>query len=95
MSANVAKVIDIKDAAQHYNEWVSITAQAYSSRTMGEITLVNLGAAYPNQLLTIVLKEGAKDIKGLDGKTITVKGKVIEFKGKPEVEATDEFKLKL
>jgi S1/P1 Nuclease len=49
MSANVAKTIDIKDAASHLNEWVSITAQAYSSRNIGEMTLVNLGAAYPNQ----------------------------------------------
>ena len=88
MSANVAKTIDIKDAAQHYNEWVSITAQAYSSRTMGSFTLVNLGAAYPNQLLTIVLKDGAKDLK-LDGKIITIKGKVIEYKEKPEIEVTD------
>jgi len=88
MSANVAKVIDVKDAAQHVNEWVSITTQAYSSRAFGEMTLVNLGAAYPNQLMTIVLKEGAKDLK-LDGKTIIVKGKVIDYKGKPEIEVTD------
>ncbi|OCX54342.1 hypothetical protein BEL04_08780 [Mucilaginibacter sp. PPCGB 2223] len=88
MSANLAKEIDIKDAAQHMNEWVSITAQAYSSRSIGEMTLVNLGAAYPNQLLTIVLKEGVATLK-LDGKNITVKGKVIEYKGKPEIEVTD------
>ena len=94
MSANIAKEIDIKDAAQHLNEWVSITAQAYSSRSIGEMTLVNLGAAYPNQLLTIVLKEGAAALK-LDGKNITVKGKVIEYKGKPEIEVTDPGELKI
>ncbi len=57
------------------------------------MTLVNLGAAYPNQLLTLVLKEGARDIK-LDGKTITVNGKVIDYKGKPEIEMTDPAQLK-
>jgi len=88
MTANNPKVIDIKEAGQHLNEWVSITTQAYSSRAFAEMTLVNLGAAYPNQLMTIVLKEGAKDLK-LDGKTITVKGKVIDYKGKPEIEVTD------
>jgi hypothetical protein len=93
MSANVAKEIDIKDAAEHLNEWVSITAKVYSSRAIGEMTLVNLGAAYPNQLLTIVLKEGAKDIKGLDGKTITITGKIIAYKGKPEIEVTDAKQL--
>ncbi|WP_448698253.1 S1/P1 nuclease [Mucilaginibacter sp. AW1-3] len=88
MSANAPKVIDIKDAGQHINEWVCITAQAYSSRSIGEMILVNLGAAYPGQLLTIVLKEGAQDLK-LDGRNITVKGKVIAYKGKPEIEVTD------
>ena len=43
--------------------------------------------------MTIVLKEGAKDIKGLDGKTITVTGKVIDYKGKPEIEVTDPKQL--
>ena len=56
------------------------------------MTLVNLGAAYPNQLMTIVLKEGAKDLK-LDGKNITVKGKVIDYKGKPEIEVTDPAQI--
>jgi hypothetical protein len=93
MSANVAKVIDIKDASAHLNEWVSVTAQAYSSRAVGEMTLVNLGAAYPNQLLTVVLKVGATAIKDLDGKIITVSGKVIDYKGKPEIEVTDPKQL--
>ncbi len=57
------------------------------------MTLVNLGAAYPNQLLTLVLKEGTRDIK-LDGKTITVNGKVIDYKGKPEIEMTAPAQLK-
>ena len=35
MSANVSKIIDIKDAASHIGEWVSLTAQAYSSRSFG------------------------------------------------------------
>jgi hypothetical protein len=96
MAANVPKVIDIKDAASHLNEWVSLTAKAYSARTMGEMTLVNLGAAYPDQLLTLVLREGAKDkFKDLEGKVITVTGKVIDYKGKPEIIVTDEQQLKI
>jgi len=82
--------IDIKDAAAHLNETVSITAKAYSSRDIGSMTLVNLGAGYPNQLLTVVLREEAKDqLKELDGKTITVKGKLEDYKGKPEIVVTD------
>jgi hypothetical protein len=96
MAANAPKVIDIQDAALHLNEWVSLTSKAYSARTMGEMTLVNLGAAYPDQLLTLVLRESAKDkFKDLEGKVITVTGKVIDYKGKPEIVVTDEQQLKI
>jgi DNA/RNA endonuclease YhcR with UshA esterase domain len=52
--------------------------------------LVNLGAAYPNQLLTILLKGDAKKLADqITGKTITVQGKVIDYQGKPEIVVTD------
>lgn len=96
MAANVPKVIDIRDAASHLNEWVSLTAKVYSARTMGEMTLVNLGAAYPDQLLTLVLREGAKDkFADLESKIVTVTGKLIDYKGKPEIIVTDEQQLKV
>jgi hypothetical protein len=40
------------------------------------MVLVNQGAAYPNQLLTVVLKGDAKQLAGqLSGKTINRTGK--------------------
>ncbi|TFF34550.1 hypothetical protein [Mucilaginibacter psychrotolerans] len=58
--------------------------------------LVNLGAAYLDQLLSPVLREDAKDkFKDLEGKVITVTGKVIDYKGKPEIIVTDEQQLKI
>jgi hypothetical protein len=59
-------------------------------RTLLTWLLVNLGAVYPNQLLTVVLKGDAKQLAGqITDKTITVLGKVIGFKGKPEIVVTD------
>jgi hypothetical protein len=50
-----------------------------------------LDAAYPNQLLTVVLKGDAKQLAGqITDKTITVQGKVIEYQGKPEIVVTDK-----
>jgi hypothetical protein len=84
------KTINIQDAAQHYNEYVQISAKVYGYKTLENMTLVNLGAAYPDQLLTVVLKGEAKDFyKGLDGQTISVTGKVVSYKDKPEVVVTD------
>jgi DNA/RNA endonuclease YhcR with UshA esterase domain len=59
------------------------------------MVLVNLGAAYPDQLLTIALKGKAKELGSqLENKTITVEGEVIDYKGKPEIIITDPAKIK-
>ncbi|MBS1532761.1 MAG: S1/P1 nuclease [Bacteroidetes bacterium] len=89
-----APVIEISDAGNHIGQTVKVTAKAYSSRDMGSFTLVNLGASYPNQLLTLVLRGDAKR-KGqdIDGKMVTVTGKVIDYKGKPEIEVRDPSQL--
>jgi hypothetical protein len=89
-----AKSIDIKEVGSHLSETVTIQSKVYSARDMGSMVLVNLGAAYPNQLLTLVLREGAKDKgKDLEGKNISVTGKLIEYKGKPEIIVTDAASL--
>jgi hypothetical protein len=89
-SLTVLKDIDIKDVGSHTGESVAIHSIAYSSRDMGSMVLVNLGAAYPNQLLTVVLRGEAKALgKDIDGKKLTVVGKLIDYKGKPEIIITD------
>ena len=74
---------------------VSVQGKVYSSKDIGSMVLVNLGAAYPNQLLTIVLKGKAKDLGSqIADKTVTVEGEVIDYKGKPEIIVTDPSKIK-
>jgi hypothetical protein len=86
--------IDVKDAAKHIGESVSITAKVYSYKELANMTLVNLGAEYPNQLLTIVLKGTANGlVKDLNGKILTAKGKLGLYKGKPEILATDNTQI--
>ena len=88
--AATAKTIEVQDAAKHYNEYVQVSAKVYGYKTLENMTLVNLGAAYPDQLLTVVLKEEAKEsYRGLDGQTISVTGKVVSYKDKPEIVVTD------
>jgi len=80
------KTIAVEDAAKHIGENVNITAKVYSYKELGNMTLVNLGAEYPDQLLTVVLKGTANVIaKDLKGKTIAIKGKIEIYKGKPEI----------
>jgi hypothetical protein len=59
------------------------------------MVLVNLGAAYPDQLLTIALKGKARELGNqMENETITVEGEVIDHKGKPEIIVTDPGKIK-
>jgi hypothetical protein len=91
--AAAAIPVKLEDVKNNMGKTVSTQGKVYSSRDIGSIVLVNLGAAYPNQLLTIALKGAAKELK-LEDKTITVEGEVIDYKGKPEIIITDPAKIK-
>ncbi len=86
--------IGVQDAALHYNENVRCCDRVYGVKVLGSLTLVNLGAAYPDQPLTVVLRGAARDLgTGLEGKTICVTGKVIAYKEKPEIEVSDPNRI--
>jgi hypothetical protein len=78
--------IALEDAAQHIGEEVRVTAQIYGYKELGDMTLANLGAEYPNQLLTVVFKGDTNGMaKDLNGKRIVLRGKIEMYKGKPEI----------
>jgi hypothetical protein len=89
-----AKEVNIKDAASHVDEYAKVCAVVYGYKALDGLTLVNLGASFPDQLMTVVLKGAAKDLAAsIDGKTICVTGKIILYKGKPEIIVTDPAML--
>jgi hypothetical protein len=82
--------IDVKDAAAHVNENVVATGKVFGFKALEGLTLVNLGAAYPNELMTVVLRGEAQGLAAeIDGKEIRVTGKVELYKGKPEIVVRD------
>jgi hypothetical protein len=44
--------VELKDIGRFVGKRVSVSGKVYSSRDIGSMVLVNLGAAYPNQLLS-------------------------------------------
>ncbi|MEB0280690.1 S1/P1 nuclease [Mucilaginibacter sp. 10B2] len=87
--------VDLKDIAGFIGKSVNVSGKVFSSRDIGSMVLVNLGAAYPNQLLTVALKGKARELSAnLADKTITVTGEVIDYKGKPEIIITDPAQIK-
>jgi hypothetical protein len=90
-----AVAVKLEDIRNAIGKTVSTQGKVYTSTNIGSMILVNLGAAYPKQLLTIALKGKAKELGSqLDNKTITVEGDVIDYRGKPEIIVTDPSKIR-
>jgi len=88
----------LKELSQLTGQYVTVKGKVFGLKDFGSMTLVNLGAAYPNQLATIVLKGEAKEhfaTNEIDGKDLTVTGIVTEYKGKPQIVVTDSKQLSI
>lgn len=85
--------IKLEEVGQHIGDSVQVSGKIYSGRWLqgatGRPTLLNMGALYPNQLLTVVI--WGKDRMSFDyapdkeliGKEVWVTGKVELHKDKP------------
>jgi hypothetical protein len=79
----------------------TVCDQFYGGKVLGSgMVLLNLGGAYPNQKITVVIKaEDRGKFKDApdtyyDGKKVCVTGHVEMYKGKPEIVVTDASQLK-
>jgi hypothetical protein len=91
---STAVAVELKVLPDLIGEQVVVLGRVYGLKDFGSMTLVNLGAAYPDQLATLVLKGDAKTITSkIDGKTLRVTGIVIAYKGKPEIVITNADQL--
>ena len=94
-AAAAQKEIKPEEVSGHVGDSVTITGKVaggrYFPNTEGAPTLLNIGAAYPNQLLTVVIRGAArKELGGIPEKDllekdIRVSGKVELYKGKPQL----------
>ncbi|TMI94629.1 MAG: DNA-binding protein [Bacteroidetes bacterium] len=87
--------IKLEDAAKHVGDSVKVCGKVSGIRFMenakGQPTLINLGAAYPNQLLTVVIWEDLR--KQFDktpeelfkDKEICITGKIELYRDKPQI----------
>ena len=94
---NAQTNIQPETIAEHVGDSVSLTAKVYSTRYFENAkdapTLLNLGAAFPHQLLTVVIygterknfSEAPENF--YKDKTIRITGKVELYKGKPQIVA--------
>lgn len=91
-----AVAIKIEDVDKHIGEKVTIVSKMYGYKALDGLTLIDLGAENPDQLLTVVLRGKAVDAyKDLNLKTISVTGKLVLYKGKPEIIITEPGDISL
>ena len=92
----VAENIQLNDVSIALGAYVTVTGKVYGFKDVKSMVLVNVGGEYPNQILTVVLKDEAKDLaKQIDGKEITVTGEIIDYKGKPEIIVKKKSMIKI
>ena len=93
----------LEDIASHIGDSVTVTGKVYGIKyfesAKASPTLLNIGATYPNQLLTVVIYGEDRKRMELDPEKtfanadLSVTGKVELFKVKPQIVITDKSQL--
>lgn len=84
-----------KDAGQYIGKVVTICDSVYSTKALDKLTLINLGGAYPKELITVVInkvdlaKFTSEPESMFLGNNVCITGTVTEFKGKTQIVVTD------
>lgn len=92
--------ISINEAHKHISDSVKLSAQVFGVKYLpeakGSPTFINLGAAYPNQILTVVIWGNIRKQmlvepteENLKNKTVIVIGRVDLYKDKPQIVIKD------
>lgn len=92
--------IDIAAISKHIGETVTICDSVYTTRALGGLTLINLGAAFPKQMLTVVIDKAdlakfTEPDKTYLNKKICVTGKLALYKDKPQLVLTEAKQILL
>ena len=94
-----AKEYSAAEAGKHVGETATVTdkvANVFESKA-GNIFL-NFGPRYPNQVFTAFIPKDSADqfpnVKELNGRTVSITGKIVLYKGKPEIVLDHPSKLK-
>ena len=91
--------IKLEEVNTHIGDSVKLQAEIYGikylSNAKGAPTFISLGAAYPNQLLTVVIWQDVREKMSFNpsekyiGGMAVVTGKIELYKGKPQIVITN------
>jgi hypothetical protein len=97
--------IKLDEAKAKVGDSVQVCGKVFSARFLensnGKPTLVNLGGAYPNELLTVVIlgpdrdKFKDKPEEAWKDKTVCITGRITDYRGKPQIVITMPEQVKV
>jgi len=101
---SIAFGFPVSEAAKHVGESGIVTgtvSQVYVSKS-GNVFL-NFDGSYPNQVFSATIFKdhvsqfpgGAKDLQAMEGKEVTITGKIKEYKGKPEIIVSEPSQIQV
>ncbi len=98
-------IIEVEEAAAHVGQDATVcgtvSSAAYLGRTSGTPTFLNLGRPYPDQLFTVVIWGSTRGLFEdepealFDGRRICVTGRIVEYKGKPQIVVEDPAQIEI
>ena len=103
ISLRAQTAVKLEEASSHIGDSVHVCGKVYGVKffntTSTSLTFINLGAAYPNQLLTAVIGKEARATfdktpeELFENKTVCVDGKLELYKGKPQIVIFDKKQI--
>jgi hypothetical protein len=101
ITAQAQKEIKIEELADHVGDSVTVCAKVYGGIYLerSSLTLLNVGGAFPNSPLTVVIRQEARGKfkeapeTFYKDKEVCITGKVSLYKEKPQIELYDEKQI--
>lgn len=88
-AAAAESVLTPEEARNHIGESATVRGKVFGVHVTAKgDAFINVGAAYPNQPFTVVCFQGGmpeEDLKKLEGKTVSFKGKIKDHNDQPEI----------
>jgi hypothetical protein len=87
-------------ASDYVGKDVVVCGKVYGVKESAKVNFLNMGAAFPNSPFTVVIFSADKEnmkikLSKFNGKTICVKGTVVEYNGKAEIIVKSESQIEI
>ncbi len=94
-----APTVGTKQAADYIGKQATVTGVVAQVSFRPGLAFLNFDKAYPNNSFTAIIRNRYtnefENLAGFKGKAVAVKGKVVDYNGKPEIELRAKSQLKL